>query len=375
MPPAVTSDDMCRRFAGMTRYYRMEDEFRRAAAWAVAAGFGLPLIALAIDLWQGFPRGQEQPLLLIGVGWAVSAWLSQALVPVVRIDSRGVAHRSFWVWHLWDWAVFSEPGRVVPLPGGTGYLLKGAWPPTSQLSLGLLPESDIEEIDSLIRSVLRSPVERPPESINVRIPWLSLEFTSAGIRYRHNRTEGVCAWIDVRRVEIWRSTHGRRDFRELILVLPDQSLRVFRVEGYEKRVALSEFLMRQLVGDRVQELSLSGSVRSLAEIDARIARLRKLADEQSNDKPIVACLLLTASILALLFLPLLKVLVLVAVFSPIILVGFIFVHHERLNDQAEMAALQRQRMDFSGPGQANGSKGELYLGGTDSADVDYLFAL
>jgi hypothetical protein len=352
MPQTVTANEMSRRFAGETRNYWMQEEFRRAAAWAVGAGIVLPWIALAIDWWQGFPHSQDRLVFLIGVGWAVSAWLSQALVPVVRIDSRGIAYRAFWVWHLWEWEIFSTPGRVIPVSGGTGYFQKSRWPGANRLSLGLLPDSDIDEIDSLIRSVLHSPDECPPESLSVQIPWLTLEVNPAGLRYRHQRTDGECAWTDVCRVKIWRSAHGRRNFRQLTIELADRQLEVRGIDGYAKRVALSEFLIHHMEADRVQEFALSGPARSLAEIDARIERLRKLEDEQSSVNRFAGRFLMAVGVVAFVFMHWLKVLVMVALFSPMFVVGFIFLRHERRKDEAEMAALERERVDFSSSLQA-----------------------
>lgn len=347
MPPTMTADEMRQRFTGETRYYRMDDEFRRAAAWAVGAGVVLPWIALAVDWWQGFPRGQDRLVFLIGVGWAVAAWLSQALVPVVRVDSHGIAYRTFWIWRLWEWEVFSTPLRVLPVSGGPGYFQKSRWPGANTLSLGLLPDSDIDEIDSIIRSVLHSPDERPPESLSVRLPWLTLELSAAGLRYRQNRTVGECAWIDVRRVEIWRSAHGRRNFRELTIELADRKMHVRGIEGYEKRVALSEFLIHHMEADRVQEFALSGPARSTAEIDARIERLRKQTDELSRGDRFAGRLVMATVVGGFLFTRSLKFLVMVALFCPLFLVVYIFLRHEWRKELAEIASLERQRLEFS----------------------------
>ena len=94
------------------------------------------------------------------------------------------------------------------------------------------------------------------------------------------------SWLDVRRCVFLRPSFQHDSFVELRLELPAEIF-VLTVDAQNdikqwagpKPEVVSEFIKRHIQSDRVVDASLDGPARSIAEVDARIERLRQLYDE------------------------------------------------------------------------------------------------
>jgi hypothetical protein len=230
---------------------------------------------------------------IFAVVMAVSA--SGPLHWLLRVDGAGIARRRYFVWDLWPWQAFQD-GLVQPQNSLFRYRRPAQrwWRRT--LSFEFLDDTDKEVLKELVRRMLVPPPESTiPDEFCVEVPRTAfprnrklLTITRAGIRLRSRGEERTLAWSDVRLVRIKRLEHDRRDFRQLELALPDQSitLAVSVAHGQESANwsgpavdVIVRAIEQYVAADRIRVTALHGPPRSVIEADERIAEFDKALRE------------------------------------------------------------------------------------------------
>ena len=292
----------------LNREFYLLPELRRSAMWAMG---GCVLIACLIVFLQ-LPQ-QPKPLIervVIGSFFMMGAvWLSQYLLPQIKVDEDGISKRVLWWWCLWSWEAFEE-GRIYQGIAQYGYKFPD-YPWWSQrIELSLLSPEDAKSVDTLIQRVWQPPNAGPvPEKLEIQFKWskskkLLLSSDRIVVSTKHQQSE--FDWDNVLEVVIWRLERGRQDFRELHLHLKDEEF-VFRrrlhqgSETVNWTGATSEELSRYILGhiarENVHDFVLTGISASLAEIEARRERIEIEYRELKKARWIPIPLILLASLL------------------------------------------------------------------------------
>jgi hypothetical protein len=213
----------------------------------------------------------------------IAVWLTQYLLPRIKIDAEGVHRRIGWWWDLWPWEAFlSGQVRTGCARYTYEFQARAFW--RCKLTLGYLEERDAESIRELIgRLSAERPLEPVPDSLilHTKSQKQSIELTREGIFITRKQRRIGYSWVDVQRVEVWRNDHNCRDFVGLKLQFPDQNVQLRRWthkgNEYSNWTGGSPDVIATMVQQHVppaliQDAALYGPAKTLEEIDRRQAR-------------------------------------------------------------------------------------------------------
>lgn len=272
--------------------FYLSAELRRAACWGIAGGLFLAPVA-----WYVFAHVQQRGIVDQICGVAIlllgSVWLSQYLLPRMRVDKQGIRRRLLWMWDLWTWDEFASGTVRGGFYANQFVSVDRPWW-RRKLTLGFLESQDEMAIGDLIRRIWVPPNAEPiPERLTIRLKWPDrrcLHLSQNGLETEKRQERQSYEWKDVTSLTIWRAEPGRHDFRELELVLPDQKVKLVRREAdgggewnnwinYSSEqvgTAMCQFLDV----DCIRDFALKGQAKNLEELEARYTR-KMVAQEEA----------------------------------------------------------------------------------------------
>ena len=266
----------------MRYVYSVAAEWRRVLLLAIVGCISLAAIAWIVDE-QVVQRGIAHRLTIVAIFGGPAGWFAQLLLPSIQVDRLGISRRVLWWWDCWSWDSFAE-GRIHP-----GFMAHSFERPESpwwcrKLQLGYLEEGDIQTIEGLITVIWKPRSATVPEAIEFKIQWPDgrhVVFDKTELTISSKWGETRHRWEAVLGIEIWRLEPGRRDFRELIVRLPDQEVKLhqWNHQGQQcnnwtgiQAELMASYLSQHVDATRWQDFSLTGEPRSLSELDARAER-------------------------------------------------------------------------------------------------------
>ncbi len=338
------------------REFHLLPELRRSALWAIGGCLliaGLLFVIQAPKLRGLIERaGFALPFILGAI------WLFQYRMSRLRVDADGISKRVLWWWDLWPWEAFTD-GRIHQGITQHGYEFPTQPWWSRKLELGLLPPTDAREVDSLIRRVWQPPEPAPrPEVLKIKLDWprtKQIELTPQRIVISRKQRQRVYRWQKVSELVIWRLESGRRDFRELHLVLDEEAL-VFRRKPSQGSEAsnwtgvpaevLSSYLINSVCPERVQDFALTGESNSLDEVNARANRSEKERHELTKIRWSSAVLFGFAAVILVLILPWPKKLF-GLLYCPVIYAYFCLLHKRIAELDQQLLDLESERKTFT----------------------------
>ncbi|HVJ68347.1 MAG TPA: hypothetical protein VM510_10205 [Caulifigura sp.] len=262
-----------------SRQYPLQRQLRRAALWAVL-GIGVLLGAIWARDIAGLKPPKAPPVSHVVPFFALfAAFISQYLLPRIRVDDAGIHRRILLWWDLWPWEDFTE-GRVSHGTYIHGYRHrdKPFW--AQRLELSALEPEVAKEIDGLIKRIWTPPaLPECPEALTVTLKELgrpSLALTADGITFTRRERTVSCRWADLPWVRIWRLEADRADFRRLIFHLPDRQIRLGRPTHNGQQLqtwvgpsaeVVSRFVLAH--ARRVEDFAINGDAQTLDELEAK----------------------------------------------------------------------------------------------------------
>ncbi|MBX3441105.1 MAG: hypothetical protein KF774_01770 [Planctomyces sp.] len=268
--------------AGTAREYRLKSELRRAALW----GSGGALLLAVVFLLTPNLRPQQGPLeRAFGVGMfaALAVGLLVPLRTVLRVDDEGVWRRGIRNWRLWPWEAFAA-GRIEFGTGRLSYRNPDEPIGRRTIDLSALDDADAEHIHSLIRRIWTPPPAAPlSDELEIRLPWPDrrrVTLAREGFTVTGPNATATCVWDDVQRLRFWRLEADRPDFREMELMLPDQSIRILVDPSKQTwsggdSASVSALLLEHVDASRIEDFALKGPPGSREELLAREDRLER----------------------------------------------------------------------------------------------------
>ena len=206
------------------REYRIAPELRRCCWYVVVA---VPLL-VAVAVWvERYLGGGDLGYLfvrcvtlLVLPGTAACLLLRWRL----RVDGDGVTRRILWFRDVWTWETLAS-GRVRKLHPVTLFDPERPWW-RRELRLSFLSNDDRREAFAAINAHYRLPPPPDlPETLTVRYGFRrDARLSLSGIRLSHGARWHEYRWDEVEEVHIVRMDPLRRDFRSLLVVLPQQEI-------------------------------------------------------------------------------------------------------------------------------------------------------
>jgi hypothetical protein len=337
------------------RLFSLADEYRRATLWGIGGCLLIAVVGWIVNAPVN-PRPLIDKIVFMAAFCSLAVWLSQYLLPRLRVDSAGISRRILWWWDLWPWEAFSA-GQIRHGITLQSYVDSSRPWYRRRLHLGYLQKEDAQRLDALIRRVWTlPPAPIVPDTLKFRFNWRDrreLQLTPEGISVFRKGGRNEYGWDQVQTVEIWRLESDRRDFCELRLELPDRKLklRVWLHQGQEclnwtgaSAEVISAVFSRHVVPPRLRDFSLHGEPRSLDELDARQAREDAHSKEQLRGT--IWCIRLTWGMTAamLLLFPWPRSLGMVAIFGLTAWMGHWIYNDSKRKIEARRAEFDAQRI-------------------------------
>jgi hypothetical protein len=152
-----------------------------------------------------------------------------------------------------------------------------------KLSLDLIESADAEVLNRRIRAVwVPPPVPQLPETLEVFCGWpLRVRIALDANQFTLHRGEQrySCRWDEIARLEVWRTEHDLANFRDAVIHIPSEVLRIPRNVSMNVPLATCiGVLCRHVPKDRIIEIAMSGPARTAAEANARIQWLDQRID-------------------------------------------------------------------------------------------------
>jgi cbb3-type cytochrome oxidase subunit 3 len=281
--------------------YQIAPEFRRCCWYIIFGGFMFVIVVnwIARFLPDRNPEG-------ITFSWKLFGMLAAAMAyPLrwrLRVDQTGVSRRILFWWDSWPWADLSS-GRIRKL---YPYTLRDPERPwwLRTLRLKYMASKDIQEVISAINMYykLPAPPDVPP-TLTIKYGCRTVTFDHNGINLMIRNTLHEYMWQDIRDIHIIRMDPLRRDFKCLLITLPDQEIELKLVAGQGAKQAwrgataeeINEFLLQIVPTDRIH-ISIEGQPSMKREYIER--ELRK-AEKMKHDHVII-CVISTFLFVALL---------------------------------------------------------------------------
>ena len=205
--------------------YRIAGELRRCCWYGILSAF-----PLAAAFFVNARFVQNRGPVDVFVGCVLYALLVAAMVvPLrwrVRIDQHGISRRLLFRWDLWPWAALAS-GRVRKLHPFTLHDPERPWW-RRRLRLGCMASSDIQEVIAMVNTHYKLPPPPDiPAALTIKYAFrCSAAFDRNGIHLMIRDIPHNYLWRDLRDVHIVRMDPLRRDFKSLVITLPDQEIKL-----------------------------------------------------------------------------------------------------------------------------------------------------
>lgn len=228
--------------------------------------------------------------LLAGAMWVGLRWR-------VRLDDNGVSRRLFIRWDLWSWDDLAS-GRIEKLHPFTLRDPNRPWW-RRKLRLGFLSPEDTQTAFASINEHYRlPPPPNLPPTLSIRYGFRrTVTLDNYGVQLLVGDTPCECRWRDVRRINIMRMEPARRDFKSLLITLPDQEIELKLVthQGGTSPTwrgatadEINEFLLKKVSEDRIH-VSIEGQLPTTRE---HIQRELQTAQKKIRDLKIMLVIFL-----------------------------------------------------------------------------------
>ncbi len=274
------------------RYFYLRSEIRRCAMYVTSG-----CLLISVLFWfVAVDREISERIFGCMVSLSIAIWMSQFfLLARVKVDRRGISRRVLLWWDLWPWEAFAD-GRIrhADRRSVKEYRYSSKLWGFQRLRLEILNTPDELEVDTLIRKVWTPPPLEPlPESIQIERGLFNgrmvkqIELTASHLTIIRKQETTEFQWSDVDKVEIWRSESDRADFVRMFIHFHDDRLNCFQNQDSNYRAPdeiFSSFILEHIPKERIHDFAFKGRLRSLAELEDRIAREEKQLREYRNMK-------------------------------------------------------------------------------------------
>jgi hypothetical protein len=242
-------------------------------------------LLLTLEWWIDFAFFRDLASLIIVL--PIVIWQLMIFHWRLRVDESGIARRRLFGWDLWPWEAF-ENGLIHK----GNYLFTYKWPdkPWWQrtLSFGFLKDAERESLWKASQRFWKAPLppDLPPDLKIRHFFRKEAQFSPEGIWAGRMGKPRYYPWSAVQELRIDRLEHDRRDFQNLEMVLPDQTIRLWVTlqHGQANRSwsgaepeAISGMLESHVPPERTLISALWGPPKSLAEIKHRQEELNRQA--------------------------------------------------------------------------------------------------
>jgi hypothetical protein len=276
--------------------FRIPPELRRCCWYVI-----LSMIALAAAFYwvARFVQNRDPANIALGVVFfalvAGAMWVG--LRWRVRLDDNGVSRRLFIRWDLWSWNDLAS-GRIEKL---YPFTLRDPDRPRwrRKLRLGLMSPEDTQTVFASINEHYRLPPPPTlPPALTIRYGFRrTVTLDNYGVQLLVGRTPYECRWRDIRGVSITRMEPLRRDFKSLLIALPDQEIELNLVTHQggtsptwrgATAAEINELLLKNVSKDRIH-VSIAGQLPTSRE---RIEKDLRTAQKSVRDVKIMLAIFL-----------------------------------------------------------------------------------
>jgi len=264
--------------------YRIAPELRRCCWYTIVSA--VPLII--VFYWVARFIQNRGPV-DIAVGCALFALLAAAMVfPLrwkLRVGQHGLARRLLFHWDSWEWVDFST-GRVCKLHPYTLCDPERPWW-RRKLHLNYMASADIQEVISAInRHYQLPPPPVVPATLTIKYGFRrSATFDHDGIHLMIGRSSHEYTWREIRKVHVTRMDPIRRDFKDLLITLPDHEieLKLITHEGGTTPTwrgatgeVINEFLFQAVETERIHILIAGEAFTTREHIEKKLSQVEKI---------------------------------------------------------------------------------------------------
>ncbi len=240
------------------REYPLSPELRRCCWYAVAGGALFVIISAMTQIFIDDGRRLEVICMALAMYFALILVICYFWSWRLRIDERGVSTRRLSGRDLWTWEELGS-GRI-----RKEKLFTLIDPETArELCLDSLGKEARKEVMARINEHYRlPPAPEVPQQINIRYGFRSKAFLdSKGIRIEHRGQSREYPWSAVQNVRLWRWDPLRRDFRSVLIVLPDQEIKTVNNNASNSNSyqfpgtsveQVNEFMYRHLAAEKIE---------------------------------------------------------------------------------------------------------------------------
>jgi hypothetical protein len=230
----------------------------------------------------------------IAVGCSLFALFAAAMAfPLrwkLRTDDDGVSWRRLLRWDTWSWADLGS-GRIRKLYPHTLHDPERRWWRRT-LRLGYMTENDIQEVISRINTHYRLPAPPDvPDTLVIEYGFrfrCSATFDQKGVHLIVRDTPHEYMWREIRSIHFVRMDPLRRDFKSLLISLPDQEIELTRVTQQGRASPtwcgatvdeINEYFLQTVPADRIH-VSIAGQPPTSREyIERELERTKKSTRE------------------------------------------------------------------------------------------------
>jgi hypothetical protein len=267
--------------------YRMSPELRRCCWYGIAGA----VVALGVFCWVA-RCVQNRGLVDIALGCGFFVLFLVAMVALlrwrVRLGADGISRRTLFRTDLWTWDDFAS-GRIRKRYPFTLFDPDRPWW-RRKLRLGHLASDDILAVFAAINAHYRLP---PPPEIGdaLTIKWgfrRAATFDQKGVQVSKAHVPRMFLWREIRQVQFTRMDPLRRDFKSLVIVLPDEEIELKLVTHQggtspswrgATSEELSEFLLHHLAPEQIDTFIAGEPLKKRGQIERRL----KIARRASRD--------------------------------------------------------------------------------------------
>ena len=196
--------------------YRIAPELRRCCWYAI---FGTFIVAAA-----GYFAHHRNPVAI----WALPTLCTAAMaVPLrwkLRVDRHGISRRRLFHWDLWSWTDLAS-GRIFKSHPFTLHDPERPWL-RRRLPMDTMASDDIQEVFSMINAHYKLPPPPTiPDTLTIKYKYrCSATFDSNGICLIIRGMPRDYRWDDLCDIRIIRMEPLSRNFKRLVMTLPDQEI-------------------------------------------------------------------------------------------------------------------------------------------------------
>jgi hypothetical protein len=245
--------------------YRIAPELRRCCWYIIAGAIGLVIVFHWIARFV-----QNRAPVDVAVGCVLFVLLAAAMaLPLrwkLRVDQQGVARRLVFRWDSWAWADFAT-GRVYKLHPYTLCDPERPWW-RRKLRLDYMASGEVQDVISAINGHYQLPAPPDvPATLTIKYGFRrSVTFDHDGIHLMICGRPHEYSWRELRDIHVTRMDPVRRDFKSLLITLPDQDIELTLVthQGGTSPTwrgatseEINEFLFQTVAAERIH-VSIAG---------------------------------------------------------------------------------------------------------------------